>query len=139
MESEMIRDQLISSAYLSAVKDKLLLEEDLNSDKAQAIACRVEEAVKNASLRLQQLRQWHQCNESKRSVQRTHIFGGKGEHAQLSPQQTVVHKNLISKNVGATDVARINTWLMRRTVQLPRLNAITVGKRDTLQRYANQL
>lgn len=50
MESQMIRDQLISSAYPSAVKDKLLLEEDLTLDKAQVIACRVEEAVKNASL-----------------------------------------------------------------------------------------
>lgn len=50
MEGEMIRDQLISCAYLSAVKDKLLMEDDLNLDKAQTLACQIEEAVKNSTL-----------------------------------------------------------------------------------------
>uniref|UniRef100_A0A3Q3QJX5 Retrotransposon gag domain-containing protein n=1 Tax=Monopterus albus TaxID=43700 RepID=A0A3Q3QJX5_MONAL len=50
MESELIRDQLIANAQLSAVKDKLLLEEGLTLDKALTIACQVEAAVKNATL-----------------------------------------------------------------------------------------
>ena len=49
MESELIQDQLIANAPLSAVRDKLL-EEDLTLDKALAIACQVEAAVKNATL-----------------------------------------------------------------------------------------
>ncbi len=50
MEGELIRDQLIANAHLSAVKDKLLLEEDLTLDKALTVACQVEAAVKNATL-----------------------------------------------------------------------------------------
>ncbi|KAI2642379.1 Retrovirus-related Pol polyprotein from transposon opus [Labeo rohita] len=50
MESEMLRDQLIANASLSAVRDKLLLEEDLTLEKAITIACQVEAAVKNLSL-----------------------------------------------------------------------------------------
>lgn len=46
----MIRDQLISNAYLTAVRDKLLLEDDLTLERALAIACQVEAAVKNATL-----------------------------------------------------------------------------------------
>lgn len=45
-ESEMIR----SNTYLSAVKDKLLLEDNLTLDKAQTIAGHVEDAFKNAAL-----------------------------------------------------------------------------------------
>uniref|UniRef100_A0A671U193 Retrotransposon gag domain-containing protein n=1 Tax=Sparus aurata TaxID=8175 RepID=A0A671U193_SPAAU len=50
MESELIRDQPIANAHLCAVRDKLLLEEDLTLDKALTIACQVEAAVKNATL-----------------------------------------------------------------------------------------
>lgn len=50
MESEMIRYQLIANAYVSAVKEKLLLEEDLMLDKALTITCQVEAVVKNATL-----------------------------------------------------------------------------------------
>lgn len=50
MESKMLRDQLIANAALSAVRDKLLLEEDLTLEKAITIACQVEAAVKNSSL-----------------------------------------------------------------------------------------
>lgn len=50
MESEMLRDQLIANASLTAVKDKLLLEDDLTLEKAITIACQVEAAVKNSSL-----------------------------------------------------------------------------------------
>lgn len=50
MESEMIRDQLNSNEYLSAVKDKLLLEKNFTLDKAQVIACQVEAVVKSATL-----------------------------------------------------------------------------------------
>ncbi|XP_053739631.1 uncharacterized protein K02A2.6-like [Synchiropus splendidus] len=50
MEDELIRDQLIANVQLSAVKDKLLLEEELTLEKALAIACQVEAAVENASL-----------------------------------------------------------------------------------------
>lgn len=50
MEGELIRDQLIANAYLSAVSDKLLLEENLTLDRALTIACQVEAAVKNATL-----------------------------------------------------------------------------------------
>ncbi|KAK7895754.1 hypothetical protein WMY93_021079 [Mugilogobius chulae] len=50
MEGEMIRDQLISNTYLSAVRDKLLLENELTLDKAVTIATQVEAAVKNATL-----------------------------------------------------------------------------------------
>lgn len=39
MESEMIRDQLIANAYLSAAKEKLLLEEDLTLGNALTITC----------------------------------------------------------------------------------------------------
>ncbi|CAL9706462.1 unnamed protein product [Knipowitschia caucasica] len=50
MEGEMIRDQLISNTYLSAVRDKLLLEDNLTLDKAVTVATQVEAAVKNATL-----------------------------------------------------------------------------------------
>ncbi|KAG7510038.1 gypsy-16 si [Solea senegalensis] len=41
---------IFSNAYLSAVKDKLLLEDDVTLERAQTIACRVEDAVKSATL-----------------------------------------------------------------------------------------
>ncbi len=46
----MLRDQLIANVSLTAVKDKLLLEENLTLEKAITIACQVEAAVKNLSL-----------------------------------------------------------------------------------------
>lgn len=45
-----IRDQLISSAHLSTVKNKFVLEEDFTMDEDLNVACQVQAAVKNAAL-----------------------------------------------------------------------------------------
>lgn len=45
-------DQLIANSHISAVKDKLLLEEDLTLDKALTFGCHVEGPVQNA---------WNKC------------------------------------------------------------------------------
>lgn len=46
----MLRDQLIANGLLAAVKDDLLLEEDVMLEKAVTIVCQVEAAVRNLSL-----------------------------------------------------------------------------------------
>lgn len=46
----MMLDRLISKAYVSAVKGRLLLEDTLTLDEALTIAGQVEMAIKNATL-----------------------------------------------------------------------------------------
>lgn len=50
MEQEMLPDQLVEQAWLPAVRDRLLLEDELTLQKAVNLACQVESAVRNASL-----------------------------------------------------------------------------------------
>ncbi|XP_054873664.1 uncharacterized protein LOC129350628 [Amphiprion ocellaris] len=85
MEGEMIRDQLISNAYLSAVRDKLLLEDDLTLDSALIIATQVEAAVKNATL----LAQRHSPTASVQAVgtSRSTVQGKRDAH----PAKTTAH------------------------------------------------
>lgn len=100
MESEMIRDQLIVNAYLSAVKEKLLLEEDPTLDTALTITCQVEAAVKNTIL-LSPASAFPAATVQAVAVH----FRGKSQ---------VVNSN----NANASDVAVTSTWPMTKTVQL---------------------
>ncbi len=81
MEGEMLHDQLIANVSLTAVKDKLLLEEDLTLEKAITIACQVEAAVKNSSLL---------CNSTAmKSVQAISMdtkYGRRGKSARSTKQ-----------------------------------------------------
>lgn len=83
MESEMLRDQLIANVSLTAVKDKLLLEEDLTLEKAITIACQVEAAVKNSSLLS------HSTATAMKSVQAISMdtkYGRRGKSARSTKQ-----------------------------------------------------
>lgn len=46
----MLRDQLVEQAWLPAVRDRILLEDELTLEKAVNLACQFESAVCNASL-----------------------------------------------------------------------------------------
>lgn len=109
MENETVRDQLIANAYLSAVKEKLLLEEDLTLDKALTITCQVEAAVKNTTLLspasavpAATVQAVDAANSINSRLQ--HLFSGE--------------KARNGNNANASDVAVTSTWLMTKTVQL---------------------
>lgn len=83
MESEMIRDQLISKSYRTAVKDNLLLEDDLTLDKAQRIAEQVKAVVKNTTL-LSSARTVPTAQVHAIGTQNTHFWGRRVAHPAKS-------------------------------------------------------
>lgn len=87
MESEMIRDQLIANANLSAVRDRLLLEDDLTLDKAPAIACQVESAVHNSTL-LSRANSSGSAPVQAVGVEQRYSQGKNGAHQEKSAQAT---------------------------------------------------
>ncbi|KAK0149799.1 hypothetical protein N1851_009454 [Merluccius polli] len=123
MEEQMLRDQLMERVANTRIRDRLLLESDLNLAKATTLALQIETGIRNADVL------------SDNTAAATPVRAGRGKRRSWprGPHQLQLQTPVNVAPATAVDLPA--TWLISRHALRPELHAIPVVKWDIFPKF----